>query len=115
MRVKAVKIKVESNEDSLIVLENIIKVTVAEEEYVFEISDVEQVLIITNDLGPIYDDMCLAIRIGSETTIFIMSEHPSYKEVLFEQLGKIINLDYKTIIQASTCIDNNIFVIYNRE
>jgi len=29
--------------------------------------------------------------------------------------GKIINLDYETIIQASTCIDNNIFVIYNRK
>lgn len=71
-------------------------------------------MIITNDLGPFCDDMCLALRINSETAIFIMSEHPCYGTFLFDQLGKTLELDYNMMIKASTCIENNVFVIFKR-
>ncbi len=106
------RIKVESNEDSLELNESIIKAQVAGIKYEFELSRIEAVFIITTDLGPIYDDMCLAIRFDHENDLFIMSEHPDYKVFLFDQLGKKINLDYDQIIAASTCVENNIFKIY---
>lgn len=109
------KIKVETAEDNLLLESGKIKAIVNGEEYIFDIEDVKQVLIITNDLGPFYDDMCLTIRINEETAIFIMSEHRSYEEFLFEQLGKAVELDYELIIKASTCTENNIFVIYEKK
>lgn len=109
------KIKVETAEDNLLMENDKIKAIVKGEEYIFDIEEVEQVLIITNDLGPFYDDMCLAIRIDEETAIFIMSEHPSYEEFLFEQLGKAVELNYELIIKASTCTENSVFVVYEKK
>lgn len=83
-------------------------------EYAFELSEIEEVIIITNDLGPFYDDMCLAIKMDGETAIFIMSEHPMYQAFLFDQLGKAVVIDYNKIIEASLCTENNIFVLYKR-
>ncbi len=109
------KIRVEDEHDNLTIENGKIKAIVKNTPYFFAISDIEQVLIITTDLGPFYDDMCLVIRIDKETAIFIMSEHPSYRSFLFDQLGKAIKLDYDTIIKASICTENHIFVIYKRE
>lgn len=82
------------------------------EEFVFEPSKVEQALIITTDLGPFEDDMCLALRIDSETAIFIMSGHQCFHEFLFDELTTIINVDYEQIIKASQCTENAVFPIY---
>ena len=109
------KIKVETTNDNLLMENGKIKAVVKGEEYFFNIEDIEQVLLITSDLGPFYDDMCLAVRIDEETAIFIMSEHPDYEQFLFDQLGKVIELDYELIIKASTCIENNVFVIYEKK
>lgn len=109
------KIKIETADDRLSIENGKIKAIVNNNEYSFFVSEVEQVLIITTDLGPFYDDMCLAVRINEETAIFIMSEHPCYNEFLFDQLGKEIQLDYDSIIKASTCTENDIFVVYKRE
>lgn len=84
-------------------------------QYSYKLSEIEQVMLITTELGPFLDDMCLAIRIDDETAIFIMSEHQSYNHFLFDQLGKAISLDYEEIIKASTCTENNIFLIYKRK
>lgn len=108
------KIRVETENDRLFMEDGKIKAVVKNKEYLFDISDIEQVVLLTTDLGPAYDDMCLAIRIDKETAIFIMSEHPSYETFLFEQLGKAIQIDYQAIIKASTCTDNNVFVLYKR-
>lgn len=109
------KIRVEEKNDKLTMEDGKIKAVVKNKPYFFAVSDIEQVLIITTNLGPFYDDMCLAIRIDEETAIFIMSEHPSYRSFLFDQLGKAIKLDYDAIIKASTCTENHIFVVYKRE
>ena len=107
------KIIIEPN-DTLSLKDGKIQALAGGTEYHFSLSEIEEVLIITNDLGPFYDDMCLAIMIDSQTAIFIMSEHPMYQTFLFEQLGKVLPLDYNKIIEASICTENNIFVIYKK-
>lgn len=100
--------------DSLSVTDGRIRAVVGGEEFMFDPSEVEQALIITTDLGPFDDDMCLAIRIDSETAIFIMSAHPCYKGFLFDELSTIIDIDYEQIIKASQCVENAVFPIYKR-
>ncbi|MDE7397953.1 MAG: hypothetical protein K2N06_00345 [Oscillospiraceae bacterium] len=100
--------------DSLSVTSGMIRAVVDGEEFVFEPFEVEQALIITTDLGPFEDDMCLVIRIDSETAIFIMFEHPCYESFLFDELPTIISIDYEQIIKASQCTENAVFPIYKR-
>ena len=107
-------IRVETNEDSLAIVNNEIKVTVGNVTFTYSLESVEKIVLLTTDMGPIYDDMGLAIDVGQDTAIFIMSEHRCYKEFLFDQLGKILPIDYQKIIEASTCIENNVFEIYKR-
>ena len=108
------KIRVESKSDFVLLEDENIKVFADNKEYSFDVSDIWRVLIITTDQGPLYDDMCLVVEVGKETAIFVMSEHLSYETFLFEQLGKILKLDYNEIIQASMSTDNKIFVIYEK-
>ena len=107
-------IRVETNEDSLAIVNNEIKVTVGNVTSTYSLESVEKIVLLTTDMGPIYDDMGLAIDVGQDTAIFIMSEHRCYKEFLFDQLGKILPIDYQKIIEASTCIENSVFEIYRR-
>lgn len=107
------KIKVPDG-DSLKVESGKILAEVDGEKFTFEPSEVEQALIITSDLGPFEDDMCLALRINSETAIFIMSGHPCFRGFLFDELSTVINVDYEQIIKASQCTQNAVFQIYTR-
>lgn len=107
-------IKVETNEDSLHLIDNEIRARVDNHEYVYTIDLVEKIVILTTDVGPFYDDMALVIDVGNNTAIFIMSEHKCYKEFLFEQIAKVFTIDYQKIIEASTCIENKVFEIYRR-
>lgn len=106
------KIRIETAEDTLEVVSGKICASADGKRYEYEVQKIEEVLIITSDMGPFYDDMCLAIRVDKETAIFIMSEHPSYKCFLFDQLGKELSLDYNKIIEASVSVENKVFVIY---
>lgn len=101
--------------DSLKVESGKILVEVNNENFTFEPSEVEHVLIITTDLGPFEDDMCLTLRIDSETAIFIMSGHPCFQGFLFDELPTIIDVDYEQIIKASQCTQNVIFCVYTRK
>lgn len=59
--------------------------------------------------------MCLAIRIDESTAIFIMSEHKLFNNFLFEQLEKSLPLDHQSIIDASLCKENHIFLLYEKQ
>ena len=100
--------------DSLCLEDGRIWAVVSGREFNFDLSEIEEALIITTDLGPFEDDMCLALRIDSETAIFIMSAHPCYSVFLFDQLGSAVELDYEQIIKASQSIGNAVFSIYKR-
>lgn len=108
------KLRVEDVNDTVCVKDTMIEVVIQNEKYVFQKEEIEAVLMITTDLGPFYDDMCLCIRINQETAIFIMSEHPLFKKFLFDELKTIIDINYEVVIQASACVENNIFTIYQR-
>ncbi len=69
---------------------------------------------LTTDLGPFYDDMGLAVDVGNDEVIFIMSEHRCYKSFLFDQIGKVLPIDYQKIIDASSCTENRVFEIYRK-
>lgn len=102
------------NEDSIHIENDCIHVLLDNKKYIYSKSEIEAAMIITNNLGSFYDDMCLVIRIDSETAIFIMSEHPLYKKFLFDELTSIIEVDYNVIIEAAVCCDNKIFIIYKK-
>lgn len=56
--------------------------------------------------------MCLAVDVGNNNVIFIMSAHKCYKSFLFDQLGKALTIDYEKIIAAASCVTRNVFEIY---
>lgn len=101
--------------DTICVKDGKIAVVFKGNEYVFGKEEIESAMIITTDKGPFYDDMCLAIRIDAETAIFVMSEHPQYSEFLFDELKRLIPVDYGKAIEASVCTENNIFFLYKRQ
>ena len=85
-----------------------------EKEYFFVKEQIEEILLITTDMGPFYDDMGLAVRIDENTAFLIMSEHPRFQPFLFEELKTIVEIDYEAVIKASSCIQNNVFSVYKR-
>ena len=109
------KICIENN-DKIFIKDNCIEVYAKNQKYCFDKSEIEEINIITTDLGPFYDDMCLAIKVtGKEDLgVFIMSEHPLYQKFLFDELKQIVDLDFQAIIEASTCTEDKIFLIYKR-
>ena len=110
-----VKILIQTDEDRLFLRDGTIKALSGGKEYTIDISRVEQAVIITTDMGPFYDDMALALRTDDGNAVFILSSHPDYEAFLFDSLGKTLEIDYQAIIDASSCTENKIFVIYNRD
>ena len=108
------KIRVETDEDSLNLVDNKICAVVNSIEYKFDLSSVNKLVLLTTDLGPVYDDLGLAIDVGSDV-IFIMSAHKCFKSFLFDQIGKALPVDYQKVIEASMSSENNVFEIYVKE
>ena len=109
------KICVNTDEDSLTLTDDKILAAVDSNEYYYDLDYVEKIVILTTDMGPFFDDMGLAIEFINGDVIFIMSDHRCYESFLFDQIGKVLPIDYKKIIEASSCTDNRVFEIYVRE
>lgn len=109
------KILIQTPDDRLSLENGIIKAIADDIEYSFPLRYLTEAIILTTDVGPLYDDMGLAMRMNDGTAVFIMSEHRDYDSFLFEQLGKNLEIDYEAIIQASACTENRIFRIYKRD
>ena len=107
-------IGVKEENDSVSLTDNVIHVVSDSKEYDFELSCVERMAMITNNLGPFYDDMALAVEVGNNMVIMIMSGHNSFKPFLFDQIGKVLPVDFNKIIEASTCTENGIFELYSK-
>lgn len=100
--------------DTIRVKDGKVAVVFENKEYSFAKEEIEAAMLITTDKGPFYDDMCLALRIDSETAVLVMSEHPQYDSFLFDELKTLIKLDYGKVTEASACTENNIFFLYER-
>ena len=113
---KKMKICIE-NEDTVFIKNNCIEIHTESEDYCFDGSEIQEINIITSAMGPFYDDMCLAIEIGKgePAVVFIMSEHPLYSSLLFDGLKQLVELNYKAVIEASSCTEEKLFPIYRRE
>lgn len=109
------EIRVGTEDDSLCLVDDRLHVIVHSMEYVYELSSINKIVLFTTDSGPSYDDMGLAIDVGNDDVIFIMSEHRCFRPFLFDQVGKVLPIDYQKIMDASTCADNRVFEIYTRE
>lgn len=103
-----------NNSDTICVKDGRVSVVFENKEYSFAKEEIEAAMIITTDKGPFYDDMCLALHIDSETAVFVMSEHPQYGGFLFDELKTLVEVDYGKVIEASSCTENNIFLLYKR-
>ena len=108
------KIRVETEEDSLYLADEKIHAIAESKEHIYELSSVTKIFVLTTDKGPFYDDICLAVEVGDDDVIFIMSEHRCYKSFLFDQIGKALPIDYEKIIEASACTENCMFEIYTK-
>ena len=102
-------------DDTLFLVGSDMHVCINNTDEVYSVNDIEKMVLITTDLGPLYDDMGLAIEVGDNKVIFIMSGHKCFQDFLFDQIGKHLLVDYEKVIEASTCIENDIFVIYKRD
>lgn len=102
------------NNDTLFLVGDDMHVCIADKEEVYSVNDIVKMVLLTTDIGPFYDDMGLAIDVGNNKVIFIMSEHKCFQNFLFEQIGKYLMVDYQKVIEASVCTDNGIFEIYRR-
>ena len=103
------------DQDTICVKDGKISVVFENKEYAFVKEEIEAAMIITTDQGPFFDDMCLAFRMDGETAIFVMSEHPQYSGFLFDELKTLIKIDYGRVIEASSCTENKIFFLYQRD
>ena len=106
------KLYINSDDDSLSLIDHTICAVVDSQKYVYDIDSVEKIVILTTDLGPFYGDLGLAIDVGNDNVIFIMSEHKCFEKFLFDQIGKALPIDYRKVIDASSCTDNKVFEIY---
>ena len=98
-------------EDFLTLEENVLRVWVENQKYVYSIESIEKMVLLKTDAGPFYDDMGLAIDTG-ETVILILSEHNCFQNFLFEQLGQVLPVDYQKVMEATLYAGQNKFVIY---
>ena len=106
------EIRVGAKNDSLCMAGDKIQAIVNSIEYDYELPSVNKIVLFTTDSGPVNDDMGLAIEVGINDVIFIMSEHKCFNSFLFDQVGKVLPIDFQKVIDASTCTDNGVFEIY---
>ena len=108
-------IRIESDTDSLCLAGDKIHAVVDSKEYIYDLSSINKMVLITTESGPVHDDMGLAVYVGSDEVIIIGSEHKCFSPFLFDQAGKALPIDYLKIMEASACTDNGIFEIYAKE
>ena len=108
-------IRIETEADSLCLTEDKIHAVVDSREYIYDLTSINKILLFTTDSGPFHDDMGLAIYVGDNDVISVMSEHKCFMTFLFDQIGKALPIDYQRIIDASAFSDNGIFEIYMKE
>ena len=105
-----------SKEDSVSLVGDQICVVSGSNKTYYDLEKVQGIAIKTVDEGPFFDDMALVIYIknGSDTLIFVPSEHACYEKFLFDEISKVLPIDHKKIIEASSCTESATFTLYNR-
>ena len=110
------KIIVRTEDDALTLEGDKIIALSNNKKFIYDINYIRKIYITTSDQGPLYDDMGMLIYLGDDNLIFVYSEHKSFSQLLFEkQMSEVLNIDYKKVIEACSCVENNSFEIYSRD
>ena len=109
------EIIISSDEDSLSLKGNQICAVTGSKHYVFELEEIKSIAIETSDDGPFAEDIRLVVVVGKDTVIFVPSGHRSYEPFLFDEIAKALPINKMNIVQASSCTENNTFILYERQ
>ena len=109
------KIIIRTDDDSLSFDGNRICAVEGSKEYVFDTEEVRMIAILTSDKGPFEEDMWMFVAFRDDREIYVPSEHRCYEPFLFDEIGKVLPIDHKKIIEASSCTDNELFIIYSSD
>lgn len=101
------------NCDTAIIIDNYINFVFNNRCKKYSIAEIVKLEIFTTDKGPFVDDVALAVFIKNKIFV-IPSEHQCYKSLIFDELPKVISINFEMIIKASTCCENSTFVIYEK-
>jgi len=66
-------------------------------------------------MDTLIDDMGLAVEFANNNVVFIMSEHKCFSPFLFDQIGKVLPIDFQKVIDASVCTEKRVFEIYVKQ
>lgn len=76
-------------------------------------SNINKISILTNDTGPIEDDMAIAIFFD-KIALVVPSEHPSY-DGIYDSISENFAIDYEQVIKSMTCTENAEFILFQRK
>ena len=94
------RIRIKTSEDLLFLQNDEIYAVVNGEEFVFSLSTVRRIFLLMAGPKPYCTDWGLAVEVDPDTAIFIMADHHCFKPFLFDQLGKVLPIDYQRVIDA---------------
>jgi len=72
----------------------------------------QKISILTNDRGPAFDDVALALFF-SEVIIVLPSKHDCYSK-MYDDISRNLALNYQSVIDAMSCAENAEFVIWTK-
>lgn len=106
-------IRIETENDSLFLKDNEIHMFANAIKYVYKPSIIKKMAIITSikENGSI--EKSLVLYIGTDTEIYIKSNHKCFQPFLFNQIRTKLPVNSKKILDALACTSNNTSMIYN--
>ncbi len=76
--------------------------------------DIRKISIFTNDQGLFENDMVLTVFLD-DSIFLIHAEQELFHTCLFDTFGKEMDINFKQMAKAMTCVENAEFVIYDSD
>lgn len=102
----SIKSIVAKAEDKLFYIDKTIKI--ANEK--INLEELLKITLVTTDKGPAIDDMALLL-VQSDGLVIVPSEHPDFMNTIM-QLNKDFPINYQKVIDAQSCTQNQVFVLW---
>ncbi|MBO4457877.1 MAG: hypothetical protein J5802_09165 [Butyrivibrio sp.] len=106
------QIRIENEADSLYVQDGVIHAIVNNMDYPFMLSAITRITAVPTNIGDTYNIVSVSVFVGYDTVICIMSDHRSYTSFLFDQLGKMLPINFQRLNEAGVCKYYGEFEIY---
>lgn len=76
----------------------------------FDMSKLTKISVLTTALGPIYDDVALAMFFN-EVVLILTSTHYCYSD-LYDDITKRVSINYEEYIKAMSSVENAEFILW---